>query len=47
MAKQFRHRASELDMDHPRRFLDPDLDEDKYSLEEYGFLVGYYEEDEW
>jgi len=32
-------------LDHPARWLEDDLDADRYSSEEYGFLLGYYGDD--
>jgi len=31
--------------DHPTHFLEEDLENDAYSLEEYGFQLGYYQEE--
>lgn len=42
-----RKRISEEEvLDHPARFLDDDLEADRYELEEYAFLKGYYGDDE-
>ncbi|HZX12174.1 MAG TPA: hypothetical protein VFE88_01835 [Candidatus Nanoarchaeia archaeon] len=39
-------KISEEMRDHPMNNLDDDLEDDKYSLEEYGFQVGYYGDEE-
>ena len=46
MTTNIRRRVTEDWPDDPRLTLDDDLEEDKYGLEEYGFLVGYYGDDE-
>lgn len=42
---QLKRRFSEDEFD-PRMHLEEDLENDEYSLEEYGFQLGYYGEDE-